>query len=480
MTIIKGIILFCQGNDRKIHPRVKAASLKEGICMKKLKIGERSSYLIIISVFLILVNVTLGVFLISLSQRALTAQIEGRMLDIANTAADMLDGDDLKKLKKEDYDTKEYQDIIKTLQGFQSNIQLQYIYCIQRVGEKEFAFSVDATKDDPGEFGDPIVYTDALYEASLGTASVDKVPYEDAWGRFYSAYSPVFDSIGGVAGIVAVDFSADWYENEVFALVRTVLIICGLSLLAGCLIGFVITERTRKRNRRLYAQLNSLADNVEDLLREVSNTIHTEHNHPLRSDTDGTGSEAGDLSRKITSMQEDLRKEIACVHRMAYIDALTSVGNTAAYLDAGKRLNQQIRSGVARFCVATFDLNGLKQINDNYGHDNGDKALVDAAGILVKVFGKGNVFRAGGDEFIVIVPDSSAEDMDRLFRQTDEVLAEENKTVKSYRLPLSISKGYAVYDKETDADLKSVFRRADEAMYQDKTDYYLHNGESPR
>ena len=168
--------------------------------MKKLKIGERSSYLIIISVFLILVNVTLGVFLISLSQRALTAQIEGRMLDIANTAADMLDGDDLKKLKKEDYDTKEYQDIIKTLQGFQSNIQLQYIYCIQRVGEKEFAFSVDATKDDPGEFGDPIVYTDALYEASLGTASVDKVPYEDAWGRFYSAYSPVFDSIGGVAG----------------------------------------------------------------------------------------------------------------------------------------------------------------------------------------------------------------------------------------------------------------------------------------
>ena len=52
--------------------------------------------------------------------------------------------------------------------------------------------------------------------------------------------------------------------------------------------------------------------------------------------------------------------------------------------------------------------------------------------------------------------------------------------VKSYRLPLSISKGYAVYDKETDADLKSVFRRADEAMYQDKTDYYLHNGGSPR
>ncbi len=57
--------------------------------------------------------------------------------------------------------------------------------------------------------------TDALYQASLGKPSVDKVPYEDSWGRFYSAYSPVFDSNGKVAGIVAVDFSADWYDKQI-------------------------------------------------------------------------------------------------------------------------------------------------------------------------------------------------------------------------------------------------------------------------
>ena len=46
-----------------------------------------------------------------------------------------------------------------------------------------------------------LVYTDALYEASKGYAAADNKQYEDAWGTFYSAYSPVFDSDGKVAGI---------------------------------------------------------------------------------------------------------------------------------------------------------------------------------------------------------------------------------------------------------------------------------------
>ena len=75
-------------------------------------------------------------------------------------------------------------------------------------GNGNFSFSVDPAPDDPGEFGAPVVYTEALYKASLGIPSVDEVAYTDAWGRFYSAYSPVFNSNGKVAGIVATDFSA--------------------------------------------------------------------------------------------------------------------------------------------------------------------------------------------------------------------------------------------------------------------------------
>lgn len=448
--------------------------------MKKKHIGERPRYIIIVSAFLIVLNVTLGVFLISLSKSALTTQIEDRMLDISNTAADMLDGDKLKNLKKEDFYTKDYQDAIKTLAWFQSNIRLQYIYCIQAVGEKEFVFSIDPTEKDPGEFGSPIVYTDALYRASKGHASVDKEPYEDSWGRFYSSYSPVFDSDGNVAIIVAVDFSADWYDEQVFALVRTVLIICGLSILAGGLIVFLIMNRTHKRNRRLYAELNLLSDNVEALVNEVSITTHIEHDRHFDTVQPNTGDDITDLSQKIKNMQENLRSEISFVHKMAYIDALTAVGNTAAYIKVTKKLNDQIADGTAAFSVAAFDLNGLKYINDKYGHECGDKALADTSEVICKVFGKESLYRVGGDEFIAVILSDDAAAIDELFARFDKELAEENKKEKSYSFPIYVSKGYAVYQKDTDSEYKDVSHRADLMMYRDKDEFYKEHSDFER
>ena len=439
-------------------------------------IGARSGYIIIVSVFLILLNITLGVVLIRLSSDALITQIEERMLDVANTAADMLDGDELEKLTKDDADTPEYQRVVDTLSNFWSNIQLKYIYCIQQVGEREFAFSIDPTQPDPGEFGEPVVYTDALYEASKGTASVDKVPYEDAWGRFYSAYSPVFDSQGNVANIVAVDFSAEWYEEQVHMLMRTVLIICVLSLLAGGLITFIVTQRTRKRNRQLYAELNSLADNIEDLVDEVRHTSRAERSPEPDAEYEPSGGDIRDLSKKIHKMQDKLRAEIAEVHRMAYIDALTAVGNTAAYIETAGQLNSQIKDGTARFGVAFFDLNGLKMVNDSFGHEMGDKMLIDAANVVVRVFRKENVYRVGGDEFVAIVSTDSSEEMDSLFEKVEKELEKENTIDKAYQYPISLSKGYAVYRRGEDYEFKSVFQRADVAMYQDKDAYYAQNG----
>lgn len=459
--------------NRSSYSRIYAI-LPQGrmIRMKKRKFGELSRYIIIISIFLILVNLVLGLFLINQSQDAIIYQIEGRMLDIANTAADMLNGDELGRMTKDDVDTPEYQKVVATLSNFWANIQLKYIYCIKQVGEKEFVFSIDPTQPDPGEFGEPVVYTDALYAASKGTASVDKVPYEDDWGRFYSAYSPVFDSQGKVAGIVAVDFSADWYDEQLAAQRRTVLVVCGLSLLAGGLVVVIITERTRKRNRLLYAQLNSLADNIEALVDEVSHTTGAEHGHSAAPDPEVSGDDIRDLSWKIESMQDNLREEIVCVHRMAYIDALTGVGNASAYMEAVSELNSRIAAGDAVFSVVAFDMNGLKKINDHYGHDNGDKAIIDAVGVICRVFGHDHVYRVGGDEFIAILSAGDTEEIDRLFARFDDALEEENKKEKTYHLPLSISKGCAVFEKEKDTEYKSVFQRADTTMYQDKDAYY--------
>ena len=206
-----------------------------------------------------------------------------------------------------------------------------------------------------------------------------------------------------------------------------------------------------------------LADNVEDLICEIESTP-AEKAKP--SDEEKTSGDIDDLGEKILSLQDTLRKEIAKVHRQAYIDALTSVGNKTAYIDIVSHIDQEIDEGIASFTVATFDMNGLKLINDSYGHDCGDQALIKIADILIDVFGKDNIFRVGGDEFIIILS-CSGEEMEEYFKQVDEALAEENRREES-DFTLSVSKGYAVFVEGEDREYRSVYKRADDAMYRDK------------
>ena len=83
---------------------------------------------IVLSFFLLLVNGALGTILIIQSRNDLRQQMHGRMLDILNSAAYLLDGDVLEKLQKEDVDTPEYQYSLNVLRTFQVNFNLEYIY----------------------------------------------------------------------------------------------------------------------------------------------------------------------------------------------------------------------------------------------------------------------------------------------------------------------------------------------------------------
>lgn len=231
--------------------------------MRRIWTDHPTVFIALAASLLLAVNALLGFVLIDQSKAAMKTLIQNRMLDIANTAADMLDGEVLKNLKAEDKGTPPYQQVNDTLAFFQDNIELKYIYCIQAKGEKEFVFSVDPTIEDPGEFGSPIVYTEALYQASKGRAAVDEEPYTDAWGRFYSAYSPVFDSAGQVAGIVAVDFSAQWYDNQIAQQQHTTVVCMMISLLFCVLLVFFVTSSLRRRVRDMTKDLKSALEAAE-------------------------------------------------------------------------------------------------------------------------------------------------------------------------------------------------------------------------
>ena len=150
-------------------------------------------------------------------------------------------------------------------------------------------------------------------------------------------------------------------------------------------------------------------------------------------------------------------------------DPLTRVSNRMAFEDKEKHLQSQINSDEdIKFAVVMFDVNSLKLINDNEGHEAGDEYLIRSCHLICNVFKHSPVFRMGGDEFVTVL---SGEDYD----MRDELLAKFNEQLSPYSnsLPLppdyvSVACGMSVYDPETDSSVTDVNKRADDAMYRDK------------
>lgn len=453
--------------------------------MRQEKQNRKNRFLFLVIALLLLLNASLGFILIRQSGAKMIALIQGRMMDASNTAAAMLDGDLLSRVTADDVGTAPYQQVLDTLSYFQDNTNLDYIYCIRDLGDKNFVLSVDPTAED-GEYGAPVVYTDALYRASLGIPSVDDKPSQDQWGTYYSAYSPVFTSSGEVGGIVGVDFNAEWYDQQVSDLLKTVFAVAVVSLVVGVLIVAVFARRNRMRYRHLHGQLNDLAGRVNTLIHVIENETFQslpegEQSTPSAEEEENwQGEDIDALGMKIMSIQDEIRDYIERFHEQAYRDGLTGVGNRTAYLDAIRDLESQILEKTAAFAVAIFDLNGLKLINDKYGHERGDLALMDAADLLKGIFGKENSFRIGGDEFAAVMKQTSVSEMELLFDRLDAEVDRVNQDERPYVVPLALAKGAAVYTPGEDADFNSVFNRADRAMYEDKKAYYTTVGDRRR
>jgi len=427
----------------------------------KIKSKYTTKYLILVIVFLLALNISLGYLLMGQSKNSIITLIRTRMLDISNTAAAMLDGDDLETITPDDEGTEKYESVMRTLTYFQDNIDLKYIYCIRDMGDGTFTFGLDPTVEDPGEFGSPIVYTDALNKASQGTAAADDKYYEDAWGKFYSAYSPVFNSRGEVAGIVAVDFSAEWYDEQVATLTRTTVIVAIISLLVGVAIVVAIITRSRKKIDSIHGQLNELENT---LMQEMGNVSVAEEKNFKDQEENDDDLSMDALERQIQSMQAELRTQIAHVHGQAYQDSLTGVKSKYSYLETEKALDEKLsREVLPDFAVVVCDINGLKKINDTLGHKAGDDYIRKGCKMICDVFSHSPVYRVGGDEFVVLLTGRDYENRNILIRELHELSSDHILTNEAI-----VSGGLAEYIPGQDLSVREIFDRADATMYKEK------------
>ncbi|MBQ7752381.1 MAG: GGDEF domain-containing protein [Treponema sp.] len=147
---------------------------------------------------------------------------------------------------------------------------------------------------------------------------------------------------------------------------------------------------------------------------------------------------------------------------MSNIDVLTGIKNRNAMnarVDWHISNKMQVRTP---FGIVFADLNGLKTCNDNYGHEEGDKLLKNAANLLKEVFPDDEIYRAGGDEFVVIVPGAEKADFEK---KVSEI-----KKKSSYGNDVCFAIGS--HWTEDAGKLRMAMHLADEAMYDDKDEFY--------
>lgn len=164
----------------------------------------------------------------------------------------------------------------------------------------------------------------------------------------------------------------------------------------------------------------------------------------------------------------DLKLGEARLRNLSQTDELTGLHNPRAFFSlAEQHLKTALRDGKT-FAIVYADMDGLKQINDNYGHQVGSQALKAVADILRNSFRSADlVARLGGDEFGILVADISAEDVRIPLAHLQEHLRRYNAAgLHDYELSLSV--GVCCFDSDNDSSLEDLVSKADHAMYEDK------------
>lgn len=178
----------------------------------------------------------------------------------------------------------------------------------------------------------------------------------------------------------------------------------------------------------------------------------------------------GILTMKRSQRLLDQDKEIELYKKLSYKDALTNTYNRVAFLkDIKDRTIIDTEHGIVTAkptMIAMFDLNYLKRLNDQYGHQWGDEYIVSVATIIEKLcMNRGRCYRMGGDEFCAIIDDDHI-DIEEYRAAFKEELKEAEKKLLVENLQVAI--GFACFDKSLDKDLNDTKNRADSAMYQNK------------
>ena len=284
------------------------------------------------------------------------------------------------------------------------------------------------------------------------------------WGTDYTGAVPIKDSMGNSVAVLAIDIDISFIRESImrYSLVN----FCVIALFGVLFIGLFLLwshENITKPIRKL----------------EESAVGFVGHSHGQRdvkalsfnAPDINADNEIKSLSDAVVKMTEDMREYVtdiisaeekaASMQKLANNDALTGIRNKTAYdAEIARNIDSQVG-------IAVIDLNNLKVLNDTFGHDKGDLAIMGLSKLICNVFVHSPVFRIGGDEFAVILRGHDYDNYGQLAETFNEEL-EKRSGDSSLEPWIRISAAIGAAFREDGEEMSSVFKRADQAMYRRK------------
>ncbi|MBQ6588190.1 MAG: diguanylate cyclase [Butyrivibrio sp.] len=269
----------------------------------------------------------------------------------------------------------------------------------------------------------------------------DGVLKEAVWlplsnGMYLNITVPVSETQGEWRGLIL----------NIMILAVIVLLIAGILLIT--FLGYIT---------RPLEQLTEAADQIDNGNFDVNLTYN-------RDD------EIGRLTKSFKKLSGNMKAHINALNEQVFIDSLTHVRNKGAFSLAVEELQEQINNGSVdpNFAMGAFDCDGLKRINDQYGHDKGDLYIQKACSTISDVFKRSPVYRVGGDEFFIILRHEDFHNIDFLLERFDKVVEEINASADEPWEHVYLSKGFAIYNPAEDNIVQKIMQRADMMMYENK------------
>ena len=222
-----------------------------------------------LAILLLFGNAVLGFLAYARSEAALFEQIQTNAKNIARCAAMNVSGDVLQGILAGEEESETYARIVDELTLFRDNADIEYIYTLRQVGEETYEFIVDADPEEPAAIGDECEATEALNIAfAQQITTADDEPFSDEWGSHVSAYSPVIYQ-GQTVGVVGVDISANWIENQTTALRNLVIFTCIITYIVSLLVLWLLMSKFVKGIKKLNEKVKDLASGSGDLTKEI-------------------------------------------------------------------------------------------------------------------------------------------------------------------------------------------------------------------